>query len=230
MDKKIKQYADTGDLTSLKYIFVDSLDVDPTFEQYEEAYNYCKAVPGLLEQHVELTPLINDASQWTETYWVTLKMDLKKNFSDQRMSHMRKVAKVLLADKVQRILEERQAASKAASAAPAQPAPRTSPRPVSPAPEVRSALPSKAEQERRARQEESARIEAENRRIAAEQEAKKRAAAARAAALEKENQRFERQQRTESGAFPKKAVGIAIAVVAVVLVVVFLLLKLRNPA
>lgn len=229
MDKKIKQYADAGDITSLKYIFVDSLDVDPTFEQYEESYNYCKSIPGLLEQHIELTPFVNDASQWTETYWAKLKMDLKKNFSDQRMSHMRKVAKVLLADKAQRILKERQATSKSATAVPVQSTPHASTRPASPAPKVQSTVPSEAEQEK-ALQEERARIEAENRKIAEEQEAKKREAAARAAAREKENQRFESQQRTESGAFPKKAVGIAIAVVAVVLVVVFLLLKLRNPA
>lgn len=229
MDKKIKQYADDGDLTSLKYIFVDSLDVDPTFAQYEDAYNYCKAIPGLLEQHIELTPFINDASQWTETYWAKLKMDLKKNFSDQRMSHMRKVARAFLADKAQRILKERQASLVSTTTAPIQSAPHTSTRPASPTPKVQSTVPSEAEQEK-ALQAERQRIEAENRRIAAEQEAKKRAAAARAAALEKENQRFERQQRTESGAFPKKAVGIAIAVVAVVLVVVFLLLKLRNPA
>lgn len=229
MDKKIKQYADARDLTSLKYIFVDSLDVDPTFAQYEEAYNYCKAIPGLLEQHIELTPFTNDASQWTETYWAKLKMDLKKNFSDQRMSHMRKVAKVFLADKAQRILKERQATSESTTAAPIQSVPHGSTRPANPAPKVQTTVPSEAEQEK-ALQEERQRIEAENRRIAAEQEAKKRAAAAKAAALEKENQRFECQQRTGSDSFSKKAVGIAIAVVAVVAVVVFLLLKSRNPA
>ena len=229
MDKKIKQYADAGDLTSLKYIFVDSLDVDPTFAQYEEAYNYCKAIPGLLEQHIELTPFANDPSQWTETYWARLKMDLKKNFSDQRMSHMRKVAKVLLADKAQRILKERQAASESATAAPIQSVPHTSTRPASPAPRVQSTVPSEAEQEK-AIQEEKRQIEAENRKFEAEQAAKKREAADRAAAREKENQRIESQQGTESGAFLKKAAGIAIAVVAVVVaVVVFLLLKSRNP-
>ena len=229
MDKKIKQYADAGDLTSLKYIFVDSLDVDPTFEQYEEAYHYCKSIPGLLEQHMELTPFVNDASQWTETYWAKLKMDLKKNFSDQRMSHMRKVARVLLADKAQRILKERQAASKSAAAAPAQSAPHASTRPSSTAPRVQSTVPSEAEQKREL-EEAKRQIEAGNRRIAAEQEAKKRAATVRAAALKNDNQRFESQQKAESGAFSKKAVGIAIVVVAAVAVVIFLLLKSRNPA
>lgn len=226
MDKKIKQYADAGDLTTLRYVFVDSLDVDPTFEQYEEAYNYCKSIPGFMEQHIELTPFINDASQWTETYWGKLKMDLEKNFSDQRMSHMRKVAKVFLADKVQRILKERQAASKPA-AAPAQSVPRASAQTASSIRKVQSTLPTEAEQEK-ALQEEKRRLEMEYKR-AEEQEAKQRATvaaareAARAEALKKENQRFENPQKIESGAFPKKAVGIAIAVAAVAVVLFFLL-------
>lgn len=229
MDQKIKQYADARDLTSLKYIFVDSLDVDPTFEQYEEAYNYCKSIPGLLEQHIELTPFTNDVSQWTETYWAKLKMDLKKNFSDQRMNYMRKVANVLLADKAQRILKERQATSKPTATVSAQSAPKAGTRPVNTTPRIQSTVPSEAEQEK-ALQEERRRLEAENRRVIEQQEAEERARKARVAALEKENQRFESRQETESGAFPKKAVGIAIAVVAVLAVVVFLLLKSRNPA
>lgn len=53
MNTEIKNYADSGDIKSLKYIFVDALDVDPTFVRYEEEYNYCKSVPGLLESHIE---------------------------------------------------------------------------------------------------------------------------------------------------------------------------------
>ena len=108
MNKEIKRYADTGDLKSLKYIFVDSLDVDPTFVRYEEEYNYCKSIPGLLETHRELTPFTQDKSHWTEEYWAKLKMDLLENFSDRRMMHMREVAKVYLAEKVKRILAERE--------------------------------------------------------------------------------------------------------------------------
>lgn len=222
MDKKIKQYADARDLTSLKYIFVDSLDVDPTFEQYEESYNYCKSIPGLLEQHMELTPFTYDSAQWTDAYWVNLKVDLEKNFSDRRMSHMREVAKVLMAEKVQRLQRERQETSKPITS-PERFTPPTSKPLVTDTPKVRAKVPSEAEQEKEL-QEERQKLEAENRRIAEEQAAKKRAAAARAAALERENQHFESQRKSESGAFPKKAVGIAVAVVAVV-VILFILLK-----
>lgn len=223
MDKEIKRYADARDITSLKYIFVDSLDVDPTFEQYEESYNYCKSIPGLLERHEELTPFEHDPARWTDAYWVKLKMDLKKNFSDQRMGHMREVAKVLMAEKVQRLQKERQAASRPAAAAPVRHAPQAGQSPASAAPRTQSSVPSEAEQ-KRALQEEKLRIEAENKRIEEEQAARKRAAAARAAALENDNRRFESQQAAKGGMFPKKALGIAIAVAAVA-VVLFLLLK-----
>jgi len=111
MNTKMKELADRGDLESLKYIFYDSLDVDPTFVRYEEEYNYCKSIPGLLEAHVELTPFTENQDEWTEAYWASLKTDLLENFSDQRMSHMREVAKVFLAEKIQRILKERAATS-----------------------------------------------------------------------------------------------------------------------
>lgn len=109
MNTEIKKFADSGDIKSLKYIFVDSLDVDPTFVRYEEEYNYCKSIPGLLEPHIELTPFRENKADWNEAYWTSLKMDLIKNFSDKRMTHMRDVARIFLADKVQRILAERAA-------------------------------------------------------------------------------------------------------------------------
>lgn len=111
MNKKIKEYADKNEIKSLKYIFADALDVDPTFANYEEEYNYCKA-KGLLETHIDLTPFRSDATHWDAEYWTMLKMDLKSNFSDARMTHMREVAQVYLAEKVSRLLEEREKARK----------------------------------------------------------------------------------------------------------------------
>ena len=107
MIKEIKEIVNSGDIRRLKYIFVDALDVDPTFVRYEEAYNYIKSIPGILEPHIDLTPFSNNKTDWDEKYWVKLKMDLANNFSDMRMMHMREVAQIYLAEKVQRILAER---------------------------------------------------------------------------------------------------------------------------
>ncbi len=83
----------------------------PRLRAMRKNINYCKSVPGLLEDHIELTPFRANKADWDEAYWTSLKMDLIKNFSDRRMSHMREVAKVFLADKMQRILAERAAAA-----------------------------------------------------------------------------------------------------------------------
>lgn len=223
MGSKIRQYADSGDLTSLKYIFVDALDVDPTFQRYEADYNYCKSVPGLLEQHVELTPFVSDSRQWTEAYWTQLKMDLKKNFSDRRMSHMREVAQVLLADKIRRLTSERQAAAEASRPAPAA-------RPVPPAdapPRPRTSLPSKEEQDR-ALEEDRRRLAEEKRRFEAEEAEKKRQRAARAAAMARGNP-ASRGGQPAQGTSSKKAIGIALLAAAAVVVLLLLLIS-RNPA
>lgn len=108
MHKDVKQCADNGDIKGLRYIFVDSLDVDPTFEKYKEDFDYCKSLSGLFIEHIELSPLIQDENQWDSVYWGKLKSDLLKNFSLERFQHMQRVAKVVYADKIKRISAERQ--------------------------------------------------------------------------------------------------------------------------
>lgn len=111
MNMKVKEYADSGDTKSLTYVFLDSLDVDPTFESYREEFEYCRNVPGLWSEYEELTPLTSDQSRWTLDYWTELKKDLKKNFSMTRFEHMRSVSGVLFADKIKRINSESRTAS-----------------------------------------------------------------------------------------------------------------------
>lgn len=214
MDIRIKNYADARDLKELKYIFVDALDVDPTFVRYEEEYNYCKSIPGLLEAHIELTPFRQDKSRWDEAYWTSLKMDLVKNFSDRRMMHMKEVAQVFLAEKITRILKERDAAV-------ATPSITSSPVPKIEPASTTNAVPSisRAEQEKRDREEAKRKLEEENRRTEAARQA--------------EAKRIEQQRRihqtttqtTPTGDSSKKAIGIAVAVLAVAAVVLILVLK-----
>lgn len=218
MDIQIKKYADAKDLKSLKYIFVDALDVDPTFVRYEEEYNYCKGIPGLLEPYTELTPFIQDKALWNENYWTSLKMDLLKNFSDRRMMHMKEVAQVFLAEKVQRILAERNAAA-------ANPMTTTSTSvdevksklvitPTSNAPDI-----SRAKQEQHDLDAAKRKLEEDNRRIEAERQAKARQ-------IEQQKKLHQEQAQSISGGGPsKKAIGIAVAAIAVAAVVLILILK-----
>lgn len=122
MHKGVKKRVEDKDIEGLKYVFVDSLDVDPTFEEYEEDYNYCREhIPELFESYTECsTPIIENnqvgnmffkdiREKWTDDYyWNGLKMDLLENFSEKRFQHMKDVAQVRYADKIIRIKEERE--------------------------------------------------------------------------------------------------------------------------
>lgn len=221
MNTEIKKFADSGDIKSLKYIFVDSLDVDPTFVRYEEEYNYCKSIPGLLEPHVELTPFSENKANWTEEYWTSLKMDLIKNFSDKRMSHMRDVAQVFLADKVQRILAERAANNTIQqSVAPkAEPVQTEKVANITPKPDVTLKEPSISKAELQARQ-----LEEERRKLEAENKAHQEREARERAARMEQQRRMQTQTQSQTGdGFSKKAIGIAVAAVTVAVVLILLL-------
>ena len=104
---EIKKCADSNDIKGLRYIFVDCLDVDPTFEKYKEDYEYCKQIPGFFEDYTEITTLTDNQSMWDKRYWEVLKTELLKNFSEKRFQHMIKVAKVVYAEKVDKLKKER---------------------------------------------------------------------------------------------------------------------------
>ena len=43
----VKKCIDAGDIKGLRYIFLDSLDVDPTFEKYKDDYAICRKIEGM---------------------------------------------------------------------------------------------------------------------------------------------------------------------------------------
>lgn len=220
MDKTIKNLADNRDIKSLKYIFRDSLDVDPTFLRYEEDYNYCKNIPGLLEEHIELTPFTYEHTKWNEDYWTRLKMDLVKNFSDVRMCHMREVATVFLAEKIQRIIDERAIRSSVPASSntmptktPTSQVEHTASIPSSPKTEQTTTCRlSRKEVQEQQLLEEQRKLEEHNRRVAAQQSYQERRLT-QASEYESDN-----------GKFVKKAIGIVVVVVLVA-VVLFLFMK-----
>lgn len=114
MHAEVKKCVENNDTRGLKYIFVDCLDVDPTFEKYREDYEYCKKFSGMFDMHTELTPFKTDTSQWNSQYWESLKLDLMKNFSTKRFEHMIAVARVVYAEKIARLMKEREASQRAA--------------------------------------------------------------------------------------------------------------------
>ena len=108
MSEIVRKYADNRDISKIRIVFLDSLDVDPTFEDYKDDFEYCKNIPGVFETHRELKPFEGNSSKWNDDYWIGLKMDMKENYSLKRFNHMREVAKVLYADKIKNLQKERQ--------------------------------------------------------------------------------------------------------------------------
>ena len=104
----LKNNVDKGDIQAVKYVFVDSLDVDPTFGQYADDFDYAKDMPGFIEPHKELTPQ-KTQSEWDSSYWTVLKKDLMSNFSLERFDHMRDVAKSLFKERYDKLTAEREA-------------------------------------------------------------------------------------------------------------------------
>lgn len=107
MLKEINRCIENNDMIGLRYIFLDCLDVDPTFEKYKEGYDRVKTIDGFFEDYVEIHPLIEEKEKWNEDYWIQLKNDLRENFSEKRFIHMREVAKVYFSDKIIKLQQQR---------------------------------------------------------------------------------------------------------------------------
>lgn len=218
MDSKIKKIADSGDINSLRFIFIDSFDADPTFEKYKEDFEYCKNIPGLFVPHKELTPFTSDQSKWDEDYWFKIKMDMEENYSIERFNHMKEVAKVFYADKIKRLIAERAAKAEVKTQPAANPVMPES-KPLAPNPTAAEAKPPVSRTEP---------VSSNARRY--ERVVKTYSEPSNT----QTNQSYQRQanapqtQRTPSnGNSPKKALGIVLAV-AVLAVIVILLVFLNR--
>ena len=102
----------TYSVKRLKYVFVDSLDVDPTNVKYKTFYDIAKK-RGLLEPHEELTPFYPDSQlekmseRELDEYWIKIKRDYINNPSDERMQNMIRIAKIIYKEKIQKLMKQR---------------------------------------------------------------------------------------------------------------------------
>ena len=108
MIPKVKKYIDDKDIKGIRYVFIDALDADPTFDKYKETYEECKKVEGLFEDYQEFNSLSSNKCEWDKEYWKNLKIDLEKNFSQKRFEHMIQVARVVYAEKVEKLYNKRE--------------------------------------------------------------------------------------------------------------------------
>lgn len=221
----VKKCIDDGDITGLRYIFLDSLDVDPTFEKYKDDYAACRSLKGMFEPYIELTPLSLSHSDWNMDYWVKIKFDQKKNFSEKRFAHMIEVAKVVHAEKIERLLAERAAKQAKIEKQIKQAVPKMEAQSkqtsVTPIPNQNVGSEDNVSDLNKAELNENKRnIELHNRRIEQEELEKKRQREARAREIERQNILLEEQSQT------KKALGV-VAVIAIIIIIVVVVLLLK---
>ena len=194
---EINKCIENKDIKGLRYIFIDSLDVDPTFEKYRKDYETCKNVEGLFEPYNE--------KKWTFEYWEQLKNDLMHNFSQKRFEHMQAVAKVVYSDKVERLLHDRKMRDEQRENVTIQQETTG----------VRK-LSEKELQEKRLAQKRKE-LELHNQKVEKEQKAQRE----RIEAEKKRNAIKERQ----AGTVSKKAVGIVLIIVVAIVVIALAILK-----
>ena len=222
---EVKKCVESRDIKGLRYILLDSLDVDPTFEKYKEDYELCRNMDGLFENHHDLSGLTEDKSRWTQGYWEQLKTDLMKNFSEKRFNHMMQVAQVVYADKIARLVRERAEKQK-------------TPKVVSQ--NISSALPKQAD----VISVETSALLTEDRGTALNAESEQQRIEAKRKALEEENRRIEVQQRAQRERIEaakqadnlrnnrgteeiKKGWGIALAIAIAAVLVVLIIMMLH---
>ena len=213
MHAETKKCADSGDIKALRYIFVDCLDVDPTFEKYKEDYEYCKNVPGLFDAYQEMNGLISDEALWDKKYWEQLKVDLMKNFSRKRFEHMIKVAKVVYSEKVARLIKERSIGTSNIQ--------RENKRVVAPKVNVKSSESSISEEDMVKIEKKKKECEANYKR----DEEKIRKDREELVAAKKEASRKEKEEKEREEKMAKKNKGIVLLVSIIVIVILIKLIK-----
>lgn len=230
---EVKKCADSNDIKGLHYIFVDCLDVDPTFEKYADDFEYCKSIKGFLEPHINMAPIMSKDS-WNKQYWEQLKLDLMKNFSEERFSHMRDVSRVIYADKIERLKQEREQKAAKSIVVPEEVKPveavqtpvLETPVKQEPAKIIinksaktdRNPDVSDAEKQQKELLEKKRALALHNQQIEREQQAQR----ARIEAAKQAN--AERQYNDINNQAPKKSLGVAIAVLAVAAIIVVVVL------
>lgn len=222
MRAEVKKCADSGDIKRLRYIFADSLDVDPTFEKYKSDYEACKNIQGLFDEHQELNNLVDNKALWNQKYWVQLKLDLMKNFSEKRFTHMINVAKVVYADKVSRLIYERSKKDVSVEEKIEDVIPQHQEERV--VEDISPAIPSELADNQRII-EKRKEIEEHNRRVEEEQRKQRERINAR-----RDREALREQNEVQEHYVPKKWMGIALIIVAIIIAVLIILtLRGNNP-
>jgi hypothetical protein len=83
-----------GDIKSIRIMMKNSLLVDPTFVEFKEMEKLTQNVSGLYDAH-DGRELNDDKSAWNDDYMNKLMVQVIRNFSHERLDHLKEVVKYL---------------------------------------------------------------------------------------------------------------------------------------
>ena len=92
ISNNFRQAVEENDVIKIRIMMKDSLLVDPSFKEFNEMEHIASTVNGLYDKHDEKV-LKTDSSEWDENYMNLLLSQVVRNFSHERISHLKEVVK-----------------------------------------------------------------------------------------------------------------------------------------
>ena len=89
-----RQAVEENNVSKIRIMMKDSLLVDPSFKEFDEMDRLASTVNGLYDKHDEKV-LKEDSRSWDEDYMNILLAQVTRNFSHERISHLKEVVKKL---------------------------------------------------------------------------------------------------------------------------------------
>lgn len=109
VSQEFRSAVSSKNLLLTRIMLKDSLVGDPTFLQFDEMLEYAQKMMPDLFCPFEGDALENDTSKWTKQQMNLELVELVNNFSSERVAHLKKVVKTVMADEIDRIKRLRHA-------------------------------------------------------------------------------------------------------------------------
>ena len=85
----------TKNILHIRIMMEDSLLVDPSFEEFSEMEQLASNVEGLYDEH-DGSPFVYDKALWNDGYMNKLMVKVLRNFSHERLNHLKDVIQYLI--------------------------------------------------------------------------------------------------------------------------------------
>ena len=95
ISNEFKEAVDNGKVLRVHIMLADSMILDPTFRSLNTELKYASKMNGLFDKH-DGEKFEEDPDKWDNDYLNTIMVELKGNFSRERLEHTKKVVRKLI--------------------------------------------------------------------------------------------------------------------------------------